>query len=377
MTSTADALAEARAALAAPTGERPQRIVDLDQALGAVGDELRASLLDPARGSPEALAERVERLYEARRLQADLRERALFERLDVLARIQESIAQLQEYETPEELIDAAPRELCRSCGFTRALLSRVEGSRWIPEVIETVPGMDPEEAQFAEYIASAEIRLEHMLLETELVRRRMPALVTDPLNDPRTFKDIVTLGRTVAYVAAPIMPAGRVIGFLHADRIGQDHPVSAEDRDNIWAFAEQFGVIYERAVLLERLREQRAQLREAFTDAGAVVEELWKTEIEFARADRETADVTRTAADLFRRSESRLDSLLTRREREVLELMTSGATNTRIAEQLVLSEGTVKSHVKHILRKLHAGSRAEAVARYLRIEMRDREDAPR
>jgi DNA-binding NarL/FixJ family response regulator len=129
--------------------------------------------------------------------------------------------------------------------------------------------------------------------------------------------------------------------------------------------------------LLERLREQRAQLREAFTDAGAVVEELWKTEIEFARADRETADVTRTAADLFRRSESRLDSLLTRREREVLELMTSGATNTRIAEQLVLSEGTVKSHVKHILRKLHAGSRAEAVARYLRIEMRDREDAPR
>lgn len=377
MTSTADALAEARAALAAPTGERPQRIVDLDQALGAVGDELRASLLDPARGSPEALAERVERLYEARRLQADLRERALFERLDVLARIQESIAQLQEYETPEELIDAAPRELCRSCGFTRALLSRVEGSRWIPEVIETVPGMDPEEAQFAEYIASAEIRLEHMLLETELVRRRMPALVTDPLNDPRTFKDIVTLGRTVAYVAAPIMPAGRVIGFLHADRIGQDHPVSAEDRDNIWAFAEQFGVIYERAVLLERLREQRAQLREAFTDAGAVVEELWKTEIEFARADRETADVTRTAADLFRRSESRLDSLLTRREREVLELMTSGATNTRIAEQLVLSEGTVKSHVKHILRKFHAGSRAEAVARYLRIEMRDREDAPR
>ena len=377
MTSTADALAEARAALAAPTGERPQRIVDLDQALGAAGDELRASLLDPARGSPEALAERVERLYEARRLQADLRERALFERLDVLARIQESIAQLQEYETPEELIDAAPRELCRSCGFTRALLSRVEGSRWIPEVIETVPGMDPEEAQFAEYIASAEIRLEHMLLETELVRRRMPALVTDPLNDPRTFKDIVTLGRTVAYVAAPIMPAGRVIGFLHADRIGQDHPVSAEDRDNIWAFAEQFGVIYERAVLLERLREQRAQLREAFTDAGAVVEELWKTEIEFARADRETPDVTRTAADLFRRSESRLDSLLTRREREVLELMTSGATNTRIAEQLVLSEGTVKSHVKHILRKLHAGSRAEAVARYLRIEMRDREDAPR
>ena len=238
----------------------------------------------PREGAPGALAERVERLYEVRELQADLRERALFERLDVLARIQESIAHLQESEAPEELIDAAPRELCRSCGFTRALISRVEGSRWIPEVIETVPGMDPEEARFAEYIAGAEILLEHMLLETELVRRRMPALVTDPLNDPRTYKDIVTRGRTVAYVAAPIMPAGRVIGFLHADRIGQDHPVSAEDRDNLWAFAEQFGLIYERAVLMERLRAQRAQLRAAFTDAEGVVEELWNTEIEFARA---------------------------------------------------------------------------------------------
>ncbi len=373
---TADVVADARAALEAPPGEPPQRIADLDQAIGAAGDELRVSLLEPRRTSPAVLADRIERLYELRRLQADLRERALFERLDVLARIQESIAHLQEYEAPEELIDAAPRELCRSCGFTRALLSRVEGSRWIPEVIETVPGMDPEEARFAEYIAGAEIPLEHMLLETELVRRRMPALVTDPLNDPRTAKDIVTRGRTVAYVAAPVMPAGRVIGFLHADRIGQEHPVSGEDRDNIWAFAEQFGMIYERAVLLERLREQRARLREAFADAGGVVEELWKTQIEFARADRDTPDVTRTAADLFRRSESRLDRLLTRREREVLELMTSGATNTRIAEQLVLSEGTVKSHVKHILRKLHAGSRAEAVARYLRIELRDRENGP-
>ncbi|MHB8696263.1 MAG: response regulator transcription factor, partial [Solirubrobacteraceae bacterium] len=37
-----------------------------------------------------------------------------------------------------------------------------------------------------------------------------------------------------------------------------------------------------------------------------------------------------------------------------------------IAEQLVISGGTVKSHVKHILRKLHAANRAEAVARYMR-----------
>jgi DNA-binding CsgD family transcriptional regulator len=341
-----------------------------------VREALRESLLHPARQDPSVLADRLELLYEAGEAQADARERQLFERLEVLARIQESIAQLHECETPEDLIEGAPRELCRSCGFTRAVISRVEGSRWIPEVIETVPGMDPDEASFAEYLTQTEVPLEHMLLETELVRRRMPALVTDPTNDPRVA-DIVRRGHSLAYVAAPIMPAGRVIGFLHADRIGQDDPVSADDRDNLWAFAEHFGLLYERAVLMERLRAQREQLRGAFAQAEGVIEELWYAEIDLARAGQETPEVARTAAALFRRPESRLEGLLTRREREVLELMTSGATNTRIAEQLVISEGTVKSHVKHILRKLGAGNRAEAVARYLRIVMRDQEDAER
>jgi DNA-binding NarL/FixJ family response regulator len=62
--------------------------------------------------------------------------------------------------------------------------------------------------------------------------------------------------------------------------------------------------------------------------------------------------------------------LLTVREREVLELMASGATNTQIGEELVVSEGTVKSHVKRILRKLRAANRAEAVSRYLHLVRR-------
>ena len=213
-----------------------------------------------------------------------------------------------------------------------------------------------------------------MLLETELVRRRMPVLVTDPMNDPRTHKPIMERGRTKGYVGAPIMPRGRVIGFLHADRIGQDHPVTVSDRDNLWIFAEQFGFLYERAVLLERLAAQRDELRKSFAQAEELVDELWQREIALGRNEPAQPEVTRTAASLFRQTESRLDGLLTRREREVLELMASGATNTRIAEQLVISEGTVKSHVKHILRKLRAGNRAEAVARYLQIRLRE-EDA--
>jgi DNA-binding NarL/FixJ family response regulator len=45
--------------------------------------------------------------------------------------------------------------------------------------------------------------------------------------------------------------------------------------------------------------------------------------------------------------------------------MAAGDTNTRIATRLVLSEGTVKTHVRSILRKLGAANRAEAVTRWL------------
>jgi Bacterial regulatory proteins, luxR family len=49
--------------------------------------------------------------------------------------------------------------------------------------------------------------------------------------------------------------------------------------------------------------------------------------------------------------------VLTRREVEVLELMAQGRTNAAIASQPVISEGTVKQHVRHILRKLRAQRR--------------------
>jgi DNA-binding NarL/FixJ family response regulator len=52
----------------------------------------------------------------------------------------------------------------------------------------------------------------------------------------------------------------------------------------------------------------------------------------------------------------------TMREVEVLQLISDGLVNREIGERLFLSEETVKSHVRHLLAKLQARSRAHAVA---------------
>ena len=57
-----------------------------------------------------------------------------------------------------------------------------------------------------------------------------------------------------------------------------------------------------------------------------------------------------------------IKSPLTPREWEVVDLLAESKTTDQIAEQLVLSSETVRSHVKNILRKLDARSREEAVA---------------
>jgi DNA-binding NarL/FixJ family response regulator len=58
---------------------------------------------------------------------------------------------------------------------------------------------------------------------------------------------------------------------------------------------------------------------------------------------------------------------LTEREREVMALIAKGRANKLIAEELFISEKTVKNHIRNIYEKLGAGSRAEATSIWLGV----------
>jgi len=211
------------------------------------------------------------------------------------------------------------------------------------------------------------------LIEGEVLRRRRPQVVR------RTHGD--SAGRQACsiemgwgeYVTAPIVLEGRVIGLLHGDRHLSGRTVEAGDAVGLGTFALCFAIVFERATLRRRLRLQRQEMRQVTLWADARTSEFSESAITLATdsGESEADDAPRTTVA----SDAALRDLLARRELDVLKLMVRGERNVGIARDLVVSEGTLKFHVKNILRKLHAANRAEATARYVRLTI-GRRDPP-
>lgn len=262
-----------------------------------------------------------------------------------------------------ELVALAPELVCE-LGFERGLISRVEDGIWYPELMYIVG--DPEwAAEIGAAGRTAPLPLKLGLHETALVRNREPILVTDAQNQDATrwgHPGMVAASKTRSYVAAPITSGDEVVGIITADRYGSGRDVDEIDRDLLTAFADAFQLALSRAALAERVHsaeEVLASLSQSLGAAATTAHRTPKVQIERVPGD-DLGMLVRSRP----RTPVLLPNTLTPRELEVLKLMAGGRTNLAIADALFITDGTVKQHVKHILKKLQASNRSEAVVRW-------------
>ncbi len=307
-------------------------------------------------------------LAELGAVQNDLRAHMFGMPFRVLSRIREELARIRRATTSAEAIASAPAALCAAGGFDRAMISSLRGSTWLPAELHVTTDADSAvNVAFRDFIQDLRIPLTSAMPEAELVRRKVPALIQQAQSEPRLFRPLVEVSQTREYVVAPVLASGSVVGYLHADTYSSGRRLTGYDRERIQIFADGFGLILERTVLLERLALQRERIAKAFCTARMMTEGLSAAPVRLARQSIPATESKPPVSlpGMLAASAPRLPDGLTPREREVLALLASGATNAQIADRLTVSETTVKSHVKHILRKLRASNRAEAIARYL------------
>lgn len=323
--------------------------------------------------SPEAsgfadLADRLSQLGIARE-QSALQSGEQFSR--ALSAVLEALTVVRAEPRPAELITASPRHLCASGIFDRVLLSRVRGSTWLPQALYRLGPTGSVTLEIDGVVDGLDVALASPLVEAEVVRRRLPALIQDAQTEPRVHRPLVERTGTTEYVVAPVVANSMVIALLHADLVTGSRPLSALDRDLLRVYADGVGLSYERAWLAERSELQRRKVAEVCEAAVRSLREIDRFPVGLSMVgDRGLAAVREPGTPMRDRMVEPRDagklSRLTAREREVLALLASGITNAQLADRLTVAESTVKSHVKHILHKLGAGNRASAIACYLR-----------
>src|SRR3981189_655641 len=65
-----------------------------------------------------------------------------------------ALSDLRRAPTSSALLEGAPRALCDACGFTRAMVSAVQGSRWVPLILFTSDRLDPQAEAFQAFVGS-------------------------------------------------------------------------------------------------------------------------------------------------------------------------------------------------------------------------------
>lgn len=256
---------------------------------------------------------------------------------DHVSRVRRALVALREPMSVEHLEDSVPAAVA-VLGFDRVVYARLCGADWRAVGVRGGSGA-------RDVPAAGPVRIDATFEEHPVLVDRVPVVV-----GPGAAHRLLPVQWCRTYLVAPVLERGTVVGLIHA---GYHDPVrrpSALDREVLWTFAE---------ALTPSLTAAHAgdALRDLLVRATRFADEL-------GQAGPTSAHLVAAPPDL------------SGRECEVLELMAAGQTNGQIARRLVITEGTVKSHVKRIMRKLRAANRAEAVAAWMRPAERVRSSTP-
>jgi DNA-binding CsgD family transcriptional regulator len=336
-----------------------------DSALHSSRRVLIGSLDVLANGSDEASRDRISALVlETIAAQTKIKDALIQQRGEVAVGVREALSTLRNATTTAALAERAPIEAGR-IGFRRALFSRIEAGMWMTRKAFAV-----DDADFAtELIAIGTAnprRLNGPLVESEMVRRCAPVVVANAQSNPRVHLQLVRFADTKSYVAAPVLAWGVPVAMLHADH-DIDGAVDDFDRLMLGVYAEGLGLALERTQLMERMQAVRRATADYHAGVSAIADDFTADILDGVgiRSDAIGEHGNLPPGLLAEEHGERL----TPREWDVLRNLASGKTNAQIATGLFVTEGTVKSHVKHILRKLGATNRTEAVARFHRLAM--------
>lgn len=290
-------------------------------------------------------------LVELLALEREIVEADYVRRSDALERVADAVRRLGEIGSPQGILDRAADELGTSSAFDRVVVGEVFGDSLHVRAIwseDDVAGA----AAALEALRESPIRLEYPLVEDEVARGHRTEVVQTRVARSRGARRLSNVLGWDSYVVAALVVQGKTVGLVHAAATASGRRLDALDAEVASRYAEGVAGVFERAVLREMLQRHHHELRSAV--------EWMSTRLAQLATDAGGVSPLAGAPD------PGLADALTARELEVLRLLARGQTNLEIARTLVVREGTIKYHVKNILRKLGATSRADAVSRYAR-----------
>ncbi|MEZ2391945.1 LuxR C-terminal-related transcriptional regulator [bacterium RCC_150] len=300
-------------------------------------------------------------LRESALVRNDLLTRELGRRHEAMDRVQKALQRLRRATSVDELVCSIPYEVA-GLGYDRALFSWVDQMRWITHSAHSLSG--PEEGRL--FVQVGQQRpFQHLrgLFEFEVVQRRATILRQGVRESAHVHPELIKVTQSDTYIAAPLVSGRAVVGLVHVDRHADKDPLGEFDRELISVFCEGAGIALERIRALEGISSLQRDISRNSDSLNTLLEKLGQ--LPGARTSPGPEDQQGDVVSVPKAQPSfGFDSMLTRREEQVLELLSRGLTNGQIGDRLYITEATAKVHVKNVLRKLGVANRTEAAALY-------------